>query len=86
MPATYISSGKKFSVSDNAEHLAEILDLVSLPKSEIYITKNLPLELLRKASIIQVKKQIKESLTPDINLIAVPEFPRFSLEEGFFKP
>lgn len=73
MPATYISSGKKQNIPDSAEALAEIIDLVSLPNSEIHLTKNLPLELLRKASIIQVKKRIEDNLTPDIDLIQAVE-------------
>ena len=69
MPATYLSSGKRQPIPDSAEGLAKVLESNSLTSFEIRIKNDLPLELLRKASVIQVKQRIKNSLTPDKNII-----------------
>ena len=56
----------------NPEELSHILETEALPKlKDEYL--NLPFSLLREASILQAKRAIQNSLTPDKNLIQVIE-------------
>ena len=56
----------------NPEELSHILETEDLSKlKDEYL--NLPFSLLREASILQAKRAIQNSLTPDKNLIQVIE-------------
>ena len=55
----------------NPEELSHILETEDLSKLEDEL--NLPFSLLREASILQAKRAIQNSLTPDKNLIQVIE-------------
>ena len=56
----------------NLEELSHILESEDLSKlKDEYL--NLPFSLLREASILQAKRAIQNSLTPDKNLIQVIE-------------
>ena len=70
------------------EDLSEVLAKeIDIDKKQEY--QNLPLSLLRESSIIQAKKAIQNSLTPDKNLIQAIEslneaHSNFNLASGRF--
>jgi len=67
------SSGNPRRLPIDALGLAKALDVNCTDDSIFAIKKNIPLKILREASIIQVKKRIGKSLTPDRNLIQAIE-------------
>ena len=79
MPVTVRSSGKLQNLPKSSEALAEFLSSYPEQYSNFSLSKHIPLELLREASIIQVKGKIEENLTPDINLIQAIE----ALDENY---
>tara|TARA_B100000029_G_scaffold511983_1_gene607403 strand:- start:567 stop:1328 length:762 start_codon:yes stop_codon:yes gene_type:complete len=71
-------SSKEVNLLITPEDLSKKLyNVISPDDKEVY--QNLPLSLLREASIIQAKTAIQESLTPDKNLIQAIE----ALDEGY---
>ena len=67
---TYIRSGKASELPDEANELASVLEEHSDSLIEINIdSKDIPLSLIRDASIIQARRKIKNQLTPDKDLI-----------------
>ena len=79
MPVTVTSSGKSQTLPKSPEVLAEFLSSYSAQYPNFSLSKSIPLETLREASIIQVKERIVENLTPDINLIQAIE----ALDENY---
>ena len=67
---TYSRSGETHELPNVANDLALVLEDYSASKIEINIeSEEIPLNLLRGASIFQVKNRIKDQLTPDKDLI-----------------
>ena len=67
---TYIRSGESHKLPNEASDLASVLEEYSDSKIAINLEpEEIPLWLIRDASIFQVKKRIKDQLTPDRDLI-----------------
>ena len=67
---TYIRSGKASELPDGVNELASVLEEHSDSLIEINLeSKDIPLSLIRNASIIQARSEIKSQLTPDKDLI-----------------
>ena len=79
MPVTVSSSGKSQKLPKSSEALADSLSSYPAQYSNFSLSKNIPLEILREASIIQVEGKIAENITPDINLIQAIE----ALDENY---
>ena len=79
MPVTVSSSGKSQKLPKNSEALADTLSSYPAQHSNFSLSKIIPLEILREASIIQVEGKIAENITPDINLIQAIE----ALDENY---
>ena len=79
MPVTVSSSGKSQKLPKSSEALADTLSSYPAQYSNFSLSKIIPLEILREASIIQVEGKIAENITPDINLIQAIE----ALDENY---
>ena len=67
---TYIRSGKASELPGEVNELASVLEEHSDSLIEINLeSKDIPLSLIRNASIIQARSEIKSQLTPDKDLI-----------------
>ena len=67
---TYIRSGKTSELPGEVNELASVLEEHSDSLIEINLeSKDIPLSLIRNASIIQARSEIKSQLTPDKDLI-----------------
>lgn len=69
MSTTNLSSNDESNFPESSEDLSKLL----ADNSSGLNFENIPLSLLREASIIQAKKAIQDSLTPDKNLIQAIE-------------
>ncbi|MEC8875790.1 MAG: hypothetical protein VYE50_04410, partial [Candidatus Thermoplasmatota archaeon] len=66
----YIRLGQVLDLPTNADDLARVLEEHSKFRTEINLQSgSIPLPLLREASMIQAREKIKNSLTPDKDLI-----------------
>ena len=66
---TFIRSGEVHELPSEVSELSAILEDYSNSKIEVNIESEIPLSLIRNASILQVRHRIAEQLTPDKNLI-----------------
>ena len=72
--STFIRLGQETELPMDALQLSRILEEHSVSKAQINLEKNdLSLPVIREASILQARKRIKESITPDRNLIQIIE-------------